>query len=88
MKVKLLRKIRKRYTIVHYPNGRYIWGDWYLHPITILEDREDSLRYVVSNCPKEEAYAELMICMRKWIKRDYKTSRKRKNIIQEILWYK
>jgi hypothetical protein len=88
MKVKLLKKIRKRYTIAHYPNGRYIYGDWNSYPLTILEDREDSWRYIISTAPKAEAYAELMVRMRNWIEKDYKTSRKRKNIIEEILWYK
>lgn len=88
MKVKLLRKIRKRYTITHYPNSRYLYGDWLEYPVTLLEDREDSWRYVISASPKAEAYVELMVRMRKWIESDYKTSRKRKNIIEEILWHK
>lgn len=88
MKVKLLRKIRKRYTIAHYPNGRYLYNDWIDYPITILEDKEDSWRRITSSASKEEAYQELLGHMRKWIEKDYKTSRKRKNIKEEILWYK
>jgi hypothetical protein len=88
MKVKLLKKIRKRYAITHYPNGRYIYGDWVDPPLTILEDKKDRWRYSISKAPKAEAYVELLVRMRKWIERDYKTSRKRKNIIEEKLWYR
>ena len=39
MKTKLLKKIRKRYTIVHYPNGIRLWGKYYDKNIIFLIDR-------------------------------------------------
>lgn len=87
MKVKLLKIIRKRYSITHYPNGRYFSGDYVDYPVTVLEDKEDSWRYKISSSPKEEAYKELLERMRVWIEKDYKISRKRKNIKEEKLWW-
>lgn len=89
MKVKLLKKIRKRYSIVHYPNGTYLDGNYYKEPITILYDEQNPYRTKINNSYKEQAYRELYTVLIKWINKDYSEYRKRKkNITQEILWYK
>lgn len=88
MKVKLLKKIRKRYSITHYPNGGYFDGDWIGEPWTLLWDNQDSWRWKIKYGSREEgyewAYEKLLI----WIENDYHTSRKRKNYKIETLWYK
>jgi len=88
MKVKLLKKIRKRFSITHYPDGCYFGDDWMKGPITYLWDEQNSWSYRFSRFPKEQAYKELYNIMRGWIERDYRTSRKRKNVRVETLWYK
>jgi len=89
MKVKLLKKIRKRYSINHYPNGIYIYGKFEKGPVTILKDNEDSWRTSWSNNPKEIAYDTFYNILLKWIQKDYGTFRKNKKvIIEEKLWYK
>jgi len=35
MKTKLLKEVRKRYSITHYPQGLRRWGDTVKGPITI-----------------------------------------------------
>lgn len=88
MKVKLLKQIRKRYTITHYPDGVY-WGNyWEKGPFTILYDKDKSYRYKVSHESKEFAFDYFRKMMMEWIEADYKTSRKRKYVKVEKLWYK
>jgi len=41
MKTKLLKEVRKRYSITHYPQGLRRWGDTVKGPITILKDIDD-----------------------------------------------
>ena len=89
MKVKLLKKIRKRYSIVYYPNGTYFDEDFYKGPITVLYDEQNTYRTKISSSYKEQAYRELYTLLINWIDKDYSKYRKRnKNITQEILWYK
>ena len=89
MKVKLLKKIRKRYTIIHYPNGVYLDNDFYKGPLTLLYDTQNDYRTKISHSYKEQAYRELYSLLIKWIEKDYIKYRKRKkNIIEETLWYK
>jgi hypothetical protein len=89
MKVKLLKKIRKRYSIIYYPNGVYLDNDFYDGPITVLYDTQNDYRTKISSAHKEQAYGLLYGMLLKWIKKDYSKYRKRKkNIIEEILWYK
>jgi hypothetical protein len=42
MKVKLLKKIRKRFDIIHFPNGKVIDGEHYDYNIFQLVDNNDS----------------------------------------------
>ncbi len=88
MKVKLLRKIRKRYSITHYPNGRYFFGDWHEGVITVLTDSHFSYRVTTCSQPKEIAYKALTERLMEWIRKDYQTPRKRRNITSEKLWHK
>lgn len=62
MKVKLLRKIRKRYDITHYPNGLYLFGSFEQGPITILNDNQDSWRITYSN--KDKKNKHMIICIK------------------------
>jgi hypothetical protein len=88
MKVKLLKIIRKRYEIFHYPDGAYFGGEWISVPFSVLIDNRDSWRCRVSHLSKELAYQELTKTLRFWVEKDYKTSRKRKNYRTEKLWHK
>jgi hypothetical protein len=88
MKVKLLRKIRKRYSITHYPNGYYQDKDFFEGPITILRDSEDSWRYLALYHTKSEAYDILYKTLLHWIEKDYDKLRSKKTkITSEVLWY-
>ena len=89
MKVKLLKKIRKRYSITHYPNGVFLWGDFYKGPITLLTDSYDDYRYQSSNLEKVEAYQKLYKDLIYWIEKAYGPfNSKKKKITSETLWYK
>lgn len=89
MKVKLLKKIRKRYSITHYPNGVFLAGDFYKGPITILEDSESSYSWESSILEKEVAYKKLYKILLSWIQKDYGTFKSRRHkITSEKLWYK
>lgn len=89
MKVKLLKKIRKRYFITHYPNGVYLYGDFIEGPVTMLQDREDRWRYKISYKVKQQAYKQLYDVLIKWIERDYGSFKSnRVKITSEQLWYR
>jgi hypothetical protein len=89
MKVKLLKKIRKRYSITHYPNGVFLWDEFYEGPITILRDRNSNYRWEVSRFEKQPAYNKLYEKLLEWIQQDYGTFKsKRVEIVSEELWYK
>lgn len=89
LKVILLKKIRKRYTITHYPNGIYIGEDFYKGPLTILDDKQKSWRLKTSNLPKNIAYENLYQNMMHWIGQDYGPfNSKTRKITSEKLWYK
>lgn len=89
MKVKLLKKIRKRYSITHYPNGCFLWGEFQKGPLTILEDNQNSWRFKASNLPKNQAYEKLYKFLMYWIEADYGPfNNKTKKITSETLWYK
>lgn len=89
MKVKLLKKIRKRYEITHYPNGVFISGDFYNGPITILKDNQNSFRFEpVTHFSPQQAYRELYPKLIRWIEKDYGPFRsKTSKITQEKVWY-
>jgi hypothetical protein len=80
MKVKLLKKIRKRYSITHYPNGVFLYGDFEEGPLTLLTDSENKYRLKTSKNKKSEAYENLYTMLMKWIEKDYGpfNSKKRK----------
>lgn len=89
MKVKLLKKIRKRYSITHYPNGCSLFGEFEEGPITFLEDSQNEWRFKYTRQSKEEAYIYLYEILLEWIEKDYGTFRnKRRTITTETLWYK
>lgn len=89
MKVKLLRKVRQRYLITHYPNGVLLYKTFYEGPITLLTDKADSWRLKSSFLPKNRAYTELCKHMIGWIRNDYpQQSRNRQTRLKsEVLWY-
>lgn len=89
MKVKLLKKIRKRYSIVYYPNGVYLYDDFFKGPLTVLYDNENEYRTKISSLDKQKAYKELYTMLLKWIEKDYGPFKsKKKKITSETLWYK
>ena len=92
MKVKLLKKIRKRYSITYYPYGGYIHGDWNDFPFIILEDNNSSFKWRIfkinSIQTKNIQYLNALDRMRGWIREDYKVERKRRNIVKEKLWFR
>jgi hypothetical protein len=89
MKTKLLKKVRKRYSITHYPNGVFLWDEFYKGPITVIRDRDSSCRYDISCLPKQVAYDKLYKKLLKWIQQDYGTFKSRRiRITSEQLWYK
>ena len=89
MKVKLLKKIRKRYTITHYPNGVYIGDRFWEGPVTCLIDNTNDWRLQASFLPKKQAYDALYKHMKHWIERDYGVPKgKKRKITSEVLWYR
>jgi len=89
MKVKLLKKVRKRYTITHYPNGLYMDTSFYRGPLTILVDNHKDWRMMSSQLPKKEAYEYFYKRMIDWMQKDYGPSKGRlKKLTSEQLWYK
>lgn len=90
MKVKLLKIIRKRYSIVYYPNGFYVDDSFIKGPITAIFDKANEYRTVTSGLEKSQAYNELYSkILLKWIEKDYGPFKsKKKKITSETLWYK
>ena len=88
MKVKLLKKVRKRYIITHYPNGLYMDTCFYKGPQTLLIDNTNDWRMETSTLPKEDAYKVLYTYMVNWIQKDYGPSKGRlRKLTSEQLWY-
>jgi hypothetical protein len=90
MKTKLLKKVRKRYSINYYPKGVYLYGNFEKGPITILQDNHNQWRGWYSNSSdKQKALDGLMDELKKWILSDYKHTRKikKEKIIVEKLWH-
>ena len=89
MKVKLLRKVRKRYSITHYPNGLYMSDIFYAGPISILWDNNNEYRWRMNGSLKESAYCKLYAELLEWIQKDYGPSKGRtRKLTSEQLWYK
>jgi hypothetical protein len=84
MKTKLLKKVRKRYSINHYPR------EFEKGPVTILQDNHNQFRgWCVDGSDKQKALDELMDELKKWILTDYKHTRKikKEKTIVEKLWH-
>jgi hypothetical protein len=93
MKTKLLKKIRKRYTITYHPEQVWVYGHRYVGDCLILRDTTDSMRSIcgieiTKNKPfqkwfslqaatKEEARKLMLEVLCKWIERDYHETRTR-----------
>ena len=90
MKVKLLKKIRKRYSITHYPEGLYIDDQFFKGPVTMLEDAGYYNAYEFSE--KQVAFDTLYELMLRRIQKEFGTfrsnRRKKQQPISEVLWYK
>ena len=94
MKVKLLKKIRKRYKIVYYQKQINVYRETFKGQCMILRDTNNDYRSVIGveiclptnsqkfwdyvQPTKEEAKAFLMAKLVKWIANDYKKYRTRK----------
>jgi hypothetical protein len=89
MKTKLLKKVRKRYSIIHYPNGVYSYGSFQKGPVTVLRDNIDSYKGLsLPGGEKDIAFNVLYDRLKIWISQDYKRARKRKvKTVEEKLWY-
>ena len=89
MKTKLLKKVRKRYSINHYPKGMELWGTFTPGPVTVLQDNNYKMRVRWILGDKQIALDELMKYLERWILEDYKHTRKSKKekIIVEKLWH-
>jgi hypothetical protein len=89
MKAKLLKKIRKRFSIVHYPEGLYIYQEFFKGPATALIDTENYFFTEYSFKEKQEAFNELYAKLQIMIQRNYGTFRSaRKKPVAEVLWHK
>lgn len=42
MKTKLLKKVRRRFTIMHYPKGRRLWNNFFEANLFYLQDNKSS----------------------------------------------
>jgi len=89
MKAKLLKKIRKRFSIVHYPEGLYIYQEFFKGPATALIDTENCFFTEYSFKEKQEAFDELYAKLQIMIQKNYGTFRSaRKKPVAEVLWHK
>lgn len=93
MKTKLLRKIRKRYSITYYPNGRYLYGEFDSTPSVVLYDKyEDKYKIEFYPTTKKIAYDKLYSILCNWIAEDYAFAGKRRvkqgEVTTEKLWWK
>jgi hypothetical protein len=71
MKTKLLKKVRKRYSINHYPKGVYLCGRFLKGPVTILQDNHNQFKFWnIVGGDKQKALDELMDELKKWILKD------------------
>lgn len=102
MKIKLLKKIRKRFSITYYSKEISLWDSTYYGQCMVLQDSHSEYRnkYVEICTPdkyqnffsdqaltKEDAKNLLLAKLIKWIKQDYRHTRKTKQTIEKI-WYK
>lgn len=95
MKTKLLRKVRKRYSIEYFPLGLEMFQEFVEGPVMILYDYglgRGPITCDLRKKNKEEAYNYLYGFLTEWIAYDYKefgTRRNKKLKESKIkLWYK
>jgi len=90
LKGKVLVLHKKVITYNH--KGFFIGGDFIEGPIIILKDNEkiyrDSYYGINEKNTKESAYWKAHDHLRYWIEKDYRISRKSKNLLTEKLWFK
>lgn len=103
MRVKLLKKVRKRYVIRYFPKQFRIGEDIFAGQCMVLTDNENQYAiYGVEICEfenyqrfcnqsattKEQAKGILLDKLAEWIAKDYKRTRTRKTKqVVEIVWY-
>ena len=88
MKVKLLKKIRKRYDIKYHENGVIVDSEFIQGPIMVLYDNHNVWRLKASFLDKDKAYQELYNTLLKWIQSDYGNFKsKQRKITTEKLWW-
>lgn len=89
MKTKLLRKVRKRYSITYWPNGINHGAFTTGSPVIFVEDTNRiSRKYfcvIREDISYDKAYEEAFELVRSWIREDYPRKIK-KGFIK--LWYK
>ena len=91
MKVRLLKKVRKRYEIVYHPHGTILYDRFWDGPIWTLEDSHNSWRTMLASLnlndnltPEEYLFQRLL----EWIRRDYKYTRKSDKRPRVVIWPK
>lgn len=89
MKIKLLKKVRKRYSITHYPKGVRYFGHLFAEPVTVLTDAENEWRSKLLHGSKAKTFDSLHKALVEWIRADYMTNKNRHSKLpEEQLWYK
>lgn len=79
MKTKLLKKIRKQYSIFYNPEGHY-YGDFHFPEQFVLTDSNNSFNVKFSN-NKEDLIDRMLT----WIRMDYPDMGKRKRVIKNTV---
>jgi hypothetical protein len=84
MNIKLLKKVRKRFIITHYPKGVYIAGEFYEGPIVILYDKDNPDGYHIRSVSElysiQEAISKLKDIILKKLKNEGYGKAKRNRI--------
>ena len=89
MKTRLLKKVRSRYSITHYPKGVRYYGHLFTESLSVLTDNNNEWRSKLVYGNKTETFDELYDQLKKWIRLDYETSNSRHSKFpEEQLWYK
>ena len=93
MKVKLLKKVRKRFEIRYFPKGFIRLGIYFKGESIKLYDNENSFmdtRFLIEGSyTKEMALDKCMKTLLRHLRKDYsKYSRKHKQVTSNKIWYK
>ena len=81
MRTKLLKTVRKRYSITYHPNGGFVWGEWCPEAYFLLVDHYDSWstrQEYVGKRSVEEVYNEIYDRLVRRILYTYKKHGKRR----------